>query len=674
MNSSDAVTTAGRWAARFLLRPSTFARLVTATQAQVLEFTRIRWRGRRREVVARTTPTDSRSRKLAEPLDPRSFDPWAEDAATLPSRTHQLVECPACDGTKKVACPDCRGTAVVGCSTCAGRGSIYSSRSRRMVNCRSCRGQGRRRCPCRDGLTRCPACAGRGKVDRWLEVAEERFARVTHTPLDLLASSLPDPTDPSSFDLSLSTQPLEPEEAWCGTATDSPPPQLVHLLSDASPLALDPIHDRLDDVAVQTFRGVVSTVAYHLLGASASVRLQHWDGRLSETPTSRRPFHRRLSLLAALGIAALVAGLAIATSYAGRHPYLATNPNSLVLFLLALALAGAALWPASHLVLPRRAWLPRRLLVSVLPVLGIVAAQVAAATTGYPSLDRARALAISGDVDQAVREAAAAADLALDPGAAAFHDELFLERALAGADAAAAWEASRATYFTDQAREAAEAHALGLTVARATELQEQGAFAASESVLAAIPEQLADTAVVRPLRLAAHLDRAGACADERDATCVRNELRRARTGGFDDEDLEPVYQRAVAAASPQLRESWGVIRSRRDLTDRLAACSEIQSPFDFLAAIDTPTALHPVDRDESRDLCRQLDDRRRREEEQRLRREEDRRAARQRAWSRAPLLCNDGTLSPSCVCGQSSRRGCCSWHRGVAGCSQPYPS
>lgn len=676
MTSLNAIATASSWARRFYLRPSTFAKLVTATSSQVLEFTRIRWRGRRREIVARTAPTDSRSRKLGDPLDPRSFDPWAEDAATLPSRTRQLVECSPCDGAKKLTCPDCRGTALVGCSTCTGRGSVYSSRSGRVVNCRSCRGQGQRRCPCRDGLVRCPACAGRGKVDRWLEVAEERFARVTHTPLDLLAASLADPADPASFDLPPTAQRLAPEEAWSGATTESPPPHFAHLVSGASPLAirLDPLHDRLDDVAVQTFRGIASTVSYQLLGATSSIHLQHWNGRLSETPTSRQPFRRRLALLAAVVLVSLIIGLAVATSYAAQHPYLAANASSLVLFLLAPALASAALWPATLLALPRRAWRPRRLLAALLPVLAIVTAQAAAATSGYPSLERARALATSGQVDQALREAAATADLGLDPGAAAFHDELLLVSALAVTDPLAAWEASRATYYTEQARKAAETHALDLTVARASELQEKGEFVASEGVLAAIPESIADATGLRPLRLAAHLDRAGACADKRNATCVRNELRRARTGGFGDDELAPIYQRAVAAASPLLRDSWSVIRSRQALTDRLAACREIQRPFDFLAAIDAPSALHPVDRDESRDLCRQLDDQRRREEEQRLRREEQNRVARQRAWSRAPLLCNDGTLSPSCVCGQTSRRGCCSWHRGVAGCSAPYPS
>jgi hypothetical protein len=44
-------------------------------------------------------------------------------------------------------------------------------------------------------------------------------------------------------------------------------------------------------------------------------------------------------------------------------------------------------------------------------------------------------------------------------------------------------------------------------------------------------------------------------------------------------------------------------------------------------------------------------------------------ARKQRSWGNARLLCNDGTLSPTCTCGRSSYRGCCSWHGGVNSCS-----
>lgn len=62
-----------------------------------------------------------------------------------------------------------------------------------------------------------------------------------------------------------------------------------------------------------------------------------------------------------------------------------------------------------------------------------------------------------------------------------------------------------------------------------------------------------------------------------------------------------------------------------------------------------------------------------REAERARRRAEATRERAMRRWSSAPLLCRDGTLSPSCVCG-GSRRGCCSWHGGVAGCSAEYPN
>lgn len=44
-----------------------------------------------------------------------------------------------------------------------------------------------------------------------------------------------------------------------------------------------------------------------------------------------------------------------------------------------------------------------------------------------------------------------------------------------------------------------------------------------------------------------------------------------------------------------------------------------------------------------------------------------------RQWNYTPLLCNDGTRSPSCVCG-GNWRGCCSWHDGVDGCPREEPT
>lgn len=43
-----------------------------------------------------------------------------------------------------------------------------------------------------------------------------------------------------------------------------------------------------------------------------------------------------------------------------------------------------------------------------------------------------------------------------------------------------------------------------------------------------------------------------------------------------------------------------------------------------------------------------------------------------RRWDNTSLQCNDGTRSPSCVCG-GGHQGCCSHHGGVRGCPRDYP-
>lgn len=43
-------------------------------------------------------------------------------------------------------------------------------------------------------------------------------------------------------------------------------------------------------------------------------------------------------------------------------------------------------------------------------------------------------------------------------------------------------------------------------------------------------------------------------------------------------------------------------------------------------------------------------------------------------WSRAPLRCLDGRLSPTCACGRKSYRGCCAGHGGVDACSIAAPA
>lgn len=68
--------------------------------------------------------------------------------------------------------------------------------------------------------------------------------------------------------------------------------------------------------------------------------------------------------------------------------------------------------------------------------------------------------------------------------------------------------------------------------------------------------------------------------------------------------------------------------------------------------------------DEARRIARE-EAKQQREEQRR----EQKRRQRAQSWENARLLCNDGSLSPTCRCGRASYRGCCSHHGGVSSCS-----
>jgi hypothetical protein len=177
--ANPAILAAGRWARQFLISRRGFEAAVRSTQLEPVELIRVRWRGRSRHITIRQALTESRARKIEEPLVPGSFDPWADAAESLATQTRQLSRCRACGGEKKVLCSTCHGSARIPCDSCGGRGLIWSPRSRRMIGCRVCRKSGKRICSCFDGKISCGACGGKGKVEEGLEVTEKSFDRIT---------------------------------------------------------------------------------------------------------------------------------------------------------------------------------------------------------------------------------------------------------------------------------------------------------------------------------------------------------------------------------------------------------------------------------------------------------------------------------------------------------------
>jgi hypothetical protein len=312
-----------------------------------------------------------------------------------------------------------------------------------------------------------------------------------------------------------------------------------------------------------------------------------------------------------------------------------------LLWVLALVLGFCVvpfvLWwvlPAGH-----RRW--KGAVAAILPALLVILTQTGLAATGGPSLHHAQALAARGQSEEALRESAACFDLGIEAEAASlFHDLLQLQKVSQAQEPQKAWEAASLPFLTQAGREQAQAHAVEVTLQASTALKEQGDLSASAALLDSAPVEIKQIGPVVGLRRRLYL-----------------------------EEALPL---------------WKVIESRRkSLADRLAACTAIAPHVKGLASLPAVRGGDSLSEEEVAKECESLREQRQRDierqqeaearEAERARRKEE--AAREsalRRWSSAPLLCNDGTPSPSCVCG-GSHRGCCSHHGGVAGCSAGYP-
>ncbi len=150
---------------------------------------------------------------------------------------------------------------------------------------------------------------------------------------------------------------------------------------------------------------------------------------------------------------------------------------------------------------------------------------------------------------------------------------------------------------------------------------------------------------------------------------ARNEETRQQRLIADQLDGEALvfFQAGRAAEDPFLRRSefnqaYRLLERRRTLTEAPSAVD-----LDELARLDAK-ADEQIEAIEAR---QRRDEQLAVEKQQAVERRERRvREAREGgdAWGDSPLLCNDGTNSPTCTCG-GPRRGCCSHHGGVAGCS-----
>jgi hypothetical protein len=625
-----AVTLARRWAVeRFPLVGRLLPGAVTSIERRPVDRMEATYTVVSRRVVRRTQPLPRKAKATGSIPDEAAFDPWSPEIEQELERTRTVSTCPECGGEGRHTCGVCGGRAEVTCDACEGQGRVVSERSGKLIKCRACGGDGVKRCSCRDGIVTCTVCNGKSTVSVWLAV--EEVAR-EETRSD----------GPRSFDVSTpeSAPNVDVVYAWSGEPNDLSD-QAASLLENAAlRCSVDPALERITGVSVKQLTSVIARLQYELADREGVVDVHAWTGGVIADPLAEQPLRAVRRRLRLTSTGALLAGVALVWWFASRHWYYAESSATGLLALLALVLPIATAGPVMYGARPRIRRSSGVLTAAAVPPLALMVGQAALFAATAPSLERARELRETGALAAAKREALAAAELNL-PGGAALHDALQLELVKGIKNPVAVWtELGKARFFGAEPRREAEAHAVEYVANIARELQDKGQDQQSLAILSGVPDPFRRTPLIRQRVNDAYIHQAGA--------------------------------------------AWQTIRSKKPLSERLAACAAVKQPLERLQESEQSAASRfsgvevacaAVIAEEAARV-RQVEHAARAAQlrGERAARDAGRRYERAlRAWAMAPLACGDGTLSPSCVCGQSSRRGCCSSHGGVSGCSQEYP-
>lgn len=623
-------------------------------------------------MVARFEASASAGRVL-EMAPQEDFDPWAETRESLRAKTWRPVECPTCMGTKKVSCGVCDGTARIRCSGCGGMGRVFSFRSKRFIQCSACRGRGQRGCACRTGFTACGECGGRGRGMGYLDLEDGPLEVLVESDRNVLGQAVAE----IAFQASMGRFPVFPAQVWKGAIRDLPAEVRSFFDRERGWRHFDARTDRISNVEFQSFVGEVATIDYELGGLAASLDVKLWDRQVVADAAGEQPLRRRRQWIGLGSGAAILFGLLLALWYGSRHVYLSQTPQVWVLVALAVLLGLTLSWPLSRLGLPRGGptWNPRWI-----PVLLVLLAQGSTAATGYPSSQRAQFFEQQGNVAAALQEAKACVDLLVDVAACSqLYDRIQLKVVLELAEPGAAWRTVSRPFYSAEARGTAEQHAVSLTLARGLELQRHGGLAGLTGLaelLALVPkERFREEKGLQNLLIHLYGSRLANCLASGDPPCARSALTEARRAGLDEEDLGDFRRNVDAKVRAAVAALLQKIRSGGSDQQRKEACQESPQRLDFLEAVSQQRQLNQVLREEVTQACAALENAMHAKlanqlKQSALARIVPPRSTEASSWATAPLLCRDGSLSPTCVCGQSSRRGCCSHHGGVAGCSQ----
>jgi len=438
-----------------------------------------------------------------------------------------------------------------------------------------------------------------------------------------------------------------------------------------------------------TFLAVPSAwVSYAVLGEQHVVVL---EGLQMLAPPATELFLRRARMLGRVKLSLAALPAAAAAIYASRGAYFTTGRAAGLVAGIVIAAAITAV--LAYMVL-WNATLGRRARTWALTAIVLVALATAMAVLAEPRIARAHDLVAAGQLDDAAAELRA---MDIAPGDEAWAD-LHLRRSRAATTCAEATAQLQDIASGLAQRAEAQGHADELALAEAQAAVRAHNTGDASTALACGSDASRATAAARAIRTEIADLEARRCMGTKDWACALDRARSGREPAKLRADILAVIRidadaHAAAAARGQgleqrvQDEQAALALWRTYLLDAESSVAPPKPVIDLRAALarDQPALAAQqriaqaraeaearrlaVAAERERKQAELSAERERKQAERAAERERRREAAAEERANRTSngLLCNDGTLSPSCTC-SGSHRGCCSWHGGVAGC------
>lgn len=511
-------------------------------------------------------------------------------------------------------------------------------------------------------------CDTAGRVTAWLAIGREQLHQVHAHPQNTALLVHTRVGEFADFDSDPSQWPsrLVDDSGYQPPGRIQVPGQLAARLE---------MSDRVTATRVQRFTSEVHAIAYETLLSAGSADVAGVPPQVASS-SDWKPLVVRAGML---GGATLILFGVLVKTYASYNAQSAWHDRfghgSLVLW-LAFAAMVAIVATLAGLSLPRRTWSMQTAWAPAGVGGALLIATAVAFGAGGPTVVEANEAMVQGDSSRA--QLIAESLVYLDEDSESAHkvlDQLHY-RAVLGADGldqkadiiGDSWynegfaEKARA-HLLETAHKDADQHkkrcnASGLDyVSRQVGVFDPryGANLSAHALLCRVPECTDCSCVTRRLN-------AAAAAPAK----VREEVRAVAHRAY-----RTAFNKDFGAASTAIEAKQRVARLKQALTSS-ECVAKLGSPVEEATLSKAKSSLAAAEKTVQRQKERAAREaeRRRKVEEARKRRQEaiEKAQAKARARASAPLLCCDGSYSPSCTCGRR-RRGCCSHHGGVCGCS-----